>query len=969
MKLSTLLPGVDPASAEGAAEITGVTADSRAVKPGFIFFALPGSRTNGLRYVGEAVAAGATAVISEQPAATRIPGTAYFTVADARSTLAHSAAIWYGLQPSTMVAVTGTSGKTSVAEFTRQIFATLGHPAASLGTLGLVKPGSKTYGGLTTPDPLSLHKVLRDLAIEQVTHCALEASSHGLHQRRLDGVRLAAAAFTNLSRDHLDYHANVDEYFAAKMRLFTTLLEPGQRAIIAADSDVAARVSAVCAGRGLQVMTVGAKGDTIRLISADRDGFSTLMKVAHGERTYTIRLPLLGGFQVANALVAAGLALAVGEAPALVFSALETLRGAPGRLECVGVRREAPIFIDYAHKPDALEKALQTLRPLASRRLIVVFGCGGDRDPGKRSLMGEIAVRNADVTIVTDDNPRSENPASIRAAVLTRAPTAIEIGDRGIAIAHAVAMLDAGDVLLIAGKGHETGQIVGTLVLPFSDHEAVKMALAGQDVTTGEPLWSGLSLVSPLEARLSGALPYAVTGISIDSRTLVAGDLFCAIRGDNSDGHDFVRAAFGKGAAAAIVDEAHADVLRGTGALYVVSDTLRALERLGRTARERSKARIVAITGSVGKTSAKEALRLVLSQTAETHASTASYNNHWGVPLTLARMRRSARFGIFEIGMNHAGEIAPLTALVRPHVAIITTVAAVHMENFDSVEAIADAKAEIFGGLVRGGVAMIHRDIAQYERLLKHAKASPAGHVVSFGEDSGADARLLSAEPQADGTLIEADILGARIRYKLGAPGRHFAINSLAVLLAAKAVGLDLNIAAAALVQFRPPRGRGERIVLPTPSGPVTLIDESYNANPVSMRAALSLLGDTIPANQGRRVAVLGDMLELGPQAAAMHRELADVVARNKVDLLFTAGPLMRGLYEAVEPTVRGSWGPRSTDIEAHVLGAIHGGDVVMVKGSNGIRMGSIVSALKQRYDQMNPALLANEPFAGAIRL
>jgi murE/murF fusion protein len=969
MKLATLLPGVDPASAEGAAEVAGLTADSRAVRPGFVFFAVPGTRTHGLRYVAEAVAGGALAVISEQPAATPISGAAYFTVGDVRSTLAHSAAIWYGRQPATIVAVTGTSGKTSVAEFTRQILAKLGHGAASLGTLGLVKPSGQTYGGLTTPDPLSLHRLLRDLADEAVTHCAIEASSHGLHQRRLDGVHLAAAAFTNLSRDHLDYHSSVEEYLTAKLRLFTTLLQPGQPAVIAVDSEAGARVVAACLDRGLRVMTIGAKGDTIRLIDAERDGFATLLKLAHGDRAYTVRLPLLGGFQVSNALVAAGLALAVGEAPAPVFSALESLRGVPGRLECVGVRRTAPIFIDYAHKPDALEKALQTLRPLASRRLIVVFGCGGDRDPGKRPLMGEIAIRNADVAIVTDDNPRSENPAHIRAAILARAPTAVEIGDRGIAIAHAIAMLDDGDVLLIAGKGHETGQIVGTIVLPFSDHEAVQMALAGHEVTTGEPLWSGLSLVGPLEARLSGALPYAVTGVSIDSRTINPGDLFCAIRGDSSDGHDYVRAAFSKGAPAAIVDEAHADGLRGTGALYVVRDSLRALERLGRAARERSKARIVAITGSVGKTSTKEALRLVLSQVAETHASIASYNNHWGVPLTLARMRRTARFGIFEIGMNHAGEITPLTAMVRPHVAIITTVAPVHSEFFASVAAIADAKAEIFSGLVKGGVAMIHRDIAEYDRLLAHAKASPAGHVVNFGEDAGCDARLVSIEPQADGSLVTADILGARIVYKIGAPGKHFAVNSLAVLLAAKAVGLDLNRAAAALVQFRPPRGRGERLMWPTPTGPVTLIDESYNANPASMRAALALLGETEPSNGGRRIAVLGDMLELGPEAAAMHRELADAIAGGGVDRLFAAGPLMRGLFEAVSPSIRGLWGEQSADIEAAVLEAVQGGDVVMIKGSNSSRMGSIVSALKHRFERAARPLHATEQFAGALQL
>jgi UDP-N-acetylmuramyl-tripeptide synthetase/UDP-N-acetylmuramoyl-tripeptide--D-alanyl-D-alanine ligase len=964
MKLATLLPGVDPDSSEGAMEVSGITADSRAVKPGFVFFALPGTHTNGLRYVGEAIAAGAIAVVSEQPPIAPPAGAAFFTVGDVRVVLAQTAAIWYRDQPATVVAVTGTSGKTSVAEFTRQIFAALGHSAASLGTLGLVKPDGKTYGGLTTPDPLTMHRLLSELAAEGVSHVAMEASSHGLHQRRLDGVLVAAGAFTNLSRDHLDYHPSVEDYLAAKLRLFTTLLQPGEPAVIAADSEIAPRVIAACAERGLKVSSIGIRGETIRLVSAERDGFATQLKFLYQGQSHSLRLPLIGEFQVANALVAAGLALAVGEAAEPVFSAVEQLRGVPGRLELVGVRREAPIFIDYAHKPDALEKALQTLRPLAPRRLLVAFGCGGDRDRGKRPLMGEIANRNADVVVVTDDNPRTENPAQIRAAILARAPKAMEIGDRGMAIAQAVAMLDAGDVLLIAGKGHETGQHVGTLTLPFSDHEAVKMALAGQEVTTGEPLWTGLGLVAPLEARMSGAMPYAVTGVSIDSRTLVAGDLFCAIAGNNSNGHDYVRAAFSRGAAAAVVDEAHADGLRGTGALYVVRETLGALQRLGRAGRERSKARIIAITGSVGKTTTKEALRLVLSQAGETHASVASYNNHWGVPLTLARMRRTARFGVFEIGMNHTGEIMPLTAMVRPHVAIITTIAPVHVEHFTSVEAIADAKAEIFSGLVRGGVAMIHRDLAEYPRLLAHAKSSPAGHVVTFGEDDSSDARLLHAEPQPDGTLVSADILGVQLTYKVAAPGRHFAVNSLAVLLAAKAVGVDLQRAAATLAQFRPLRGRGERWRFATPEGAITVIDESYNANPVSMRAALAVLGETAPIGAGRRVAVLGDMLELGPDEAAMHRDLADALERHEIDLLFAAGPLMRGLYEAVPKAKRGLWGEQSADIQAAVLAAVQGGDVVMIKGSNGSRMGPIVGALKRRFDHAAGHVGSNGPAA-----
>jgi UDP-N-acetylmuramoyl-L-alanyl-D-glutamate--2,6-diaminopimelate ligase len=341
----------------------------------------------------------------------------------------------------------------------------------------VVTPDTQVYGSLTTPDPVELHRTLDALAGAGITHLALEASSHGLDQHRLDGIRVAVASFTNLSRDHLDYHATTEAYLAAKLILFERIVRPDGAAVIAADSAEAASVITAARRRGLDVMTVGRQGDGIRLVEDAIDGFAQTLWLAHGGRKYTVRLPLVGGFQVENALVAAGQAIATGGEPAAVLAALEHLEGAKGRLELVGRRNGAPIFVDYAHKPDALAKAIEALRPYVRGRLVVVFGAGGDRDHGKRPLMGAIAAGTADRVIVTDDNPRSEEPAKIRAAILAAAPGALEIGDRREAIRRAIGELGAGDVLLIAGKGHETGQIVGKQTLPFSDHEAVAAAL------------------------------------------------------------------------------------------------------------------------------------------------------------------------------------------------------------------------------------------------------------------------------------------------------------------------------------------------------------------------------------------------------------------------------------------------------------------------------------------------------------
>ncbi len=480
MRLADLLPDARLDARKGGIDIAGLSADSRKIKPGFLFVAIAGAKADGAYFARAAANAGAVAVAAEQKP-DGLPDTVIFVpVKNARRALALAAAKFYPRQPGTIAAVTGTSGKTSVGAFTRQIWATLGLSAASIGTVGVVSPKGEKYGSLTTPNSVELHHTLDQLAGEGVTHLAMEASSHGLDQYRLDGVRISAGAFTNLSRDHLDYHPTMEAYLAAKLRLFTDLVIPGGAAVIDVDDCYAGQVVEAAKARGLKVLTVGTHGDGIKLIGGSIDGFAQVIRFGHAGKTYKVKLPLVGAFQVQNAAVAAGLTIATGSEPARVFAALERLTGAKGRLELAGSKNGAPIFIDYAHKPDALAKALAALRPYASGKLTVVFGAGGDRDAGKRPIMGRIAAENADRVIVTDDNPRSEQAASIRAAILAAAPGATEIGDRAQAIRAGIASLKKGDVLLIAGKGHETGQIIGDRVVPFSDHEAVAAALQGK---------------------------------------------------------------------------------------------------------------------------------------------------------------------------------------------------------------------------------------------------------------------------------------------------------------------------------------------------------------------------------------------------------------------------------------------------------------------------------------------------------
>jgi UDP-N-acetylmuramoyl-tripeptide--D-alanyl-D-alanine ligase len=464
------------------------------------------------------------------------------------------------------------------------------------------------------------------------------------------------------------------------------------------------------------------------------------------------------------------------------------------------------------------------------------------------------------------------------------------------------------------------------------------------------PLWTTAAMTQAMRASGHGGLPEAVTGLSIDSRSITPGQAYFAIKGEIHDGHDFVAAALQAGAALAVVAAAQRDRFAADAPLLVVNDVLAALVELGIAARARLDARVIAITGSVGKTSTKEALRRVLEAQGPTHASTASFNNHWGVPLSLARCPATVRFAIFEIGMNHAGEIETLVSMVRPQLAVITTVEPVHLEFFAGIEAIADAKAEIFSGVEPGGAVVLNRDNSQFARLQARAEQLGISRIVSFGSDPASDARLLELSLQADCSAVHASILGHDVTYKLGMPGRHMAMNSLAVLAAASLAGADLALAALELSRIEPAAGRGARRTLELDDGEATLIDESYNANPASMAAALNVLGAAAIGPHGRRIAVLGDMLELGPTGAALHGGLVEAVKANRIDLVYCCGPLMRNLWDALSTGKRGGYAGSAVDLEAQVVAAIRAGDAIMVKGSLGSKMKTIVNGLEKHF-------------------
>ena len=466
-------------------EISGIACDSRHVQQGNVFVAISGSNQDGSAYIDAAIAKGAVAIVSDKPyPASLTNAVPYIKVLDARIALSQMSAQFYAGQPQTIVAITGTSGKSSVAEFVRQIFAKCGHQAACVGTLGITTDHGIEYGTLTTPDAVSLHKTLQSLHQQGVTHLAMEASSHGIEQHRLDGVKLAVCAFLNLGRDHLDYHQTMDAYFAAKMKLFDmAAVSKSNAAVVNLDGERGEQAAQYARDHGLNVVTVGKQAHDVTLIHSEQEKFSQKLTIEYQQKRFDVVLPLIGEFQTQNALMAAGIVIATGEPAEKVIPLIATLTGVKGRLEQVAISNGAMIVIDYAHKPEALMAVLDTLRPYTTGQLVCVMGCGGDRDAGKRPIMGEIAANKADIVIVTDDNPRTEDPEKIRAAIISgmkNTKNVFNIADRRHAIETAITMVKAGDILIIAGKGHETGQIIGQITLPFSDHDVVQKAVTAR---------------------------------------------------------------------------------------------------------------------------------------------------------------------------------------------------------------------------------------------------------------------------------------------------------------------------------------------------------------------------------------------------------------------------------------------------------------------------------------------------------
>ncbi len=901
---------------------------------GDIFPVVKGAKTDGIDFVPQAIEQGAAFLLADRDIEATVP---VILTQHLRRTIALAADVLHPTPNVQKIAVTGTNGKTSVAYFVQQILNKINKPAASIGTIGIVSPVYTADGHMTTPDSVTLHQSLELLNNKGVEYVVLETSSHGLDQDRVAAIDFIAAGFTNLTRDHLDYHQTMEAYMDAKIKLFSERLKPNGVAVINADVPEFERVSAAAKERGAQIYAYGANGKELQLLSRKpvSDGQDIVVSVFG--KTYAAHLNLFGDFQVMNILCAIGLCLATGTDVDSIMAILSELKAPAGRMERITTVNRSAVFVDYAHTPDALERVLFSLKPHTMHRLICLFGCGGNRDTGKRAQMGAIADRLADIVYITDDNPRMEEAADIRRQIKEACPKGIEISGRGAAINEALRSLETGDILVICGKGHETGQTVGTKVYHFNDKTVV---LSFAAAIHKEVLWRNSELEMALNTPVSPVIN--ATGVSIDTRTLDYGDLFIAIRGERTDGHHYVETAIEKGACACIVDHLIDNI--PPYRQIVVSDTMLALESLARFSRLRSDAVFIGITGSSGKTTSKEMLKAALSEQGRVFATAGNFNNEIGVPLMLARLPLDVEYAILEMGMNHFGEMAYLSELVRPHHTLITMTGAAHREYFKNDDEIAVAKGEIYAYAEQKGTAVLNIESAQYPYLRAEAQKSGIRHIVTFGEDSKADFEMTNCSVTPERTVIHLRWHATNYVYSIGFSGRHFAMNSLGVLALVDAVGAGVEQAMKTLADVKPLAGRGAAYPVTLPNGKtITLIDDAYNANPKSMEASLNTLG----VYNARRIAVLGDMKELGDEGKTFHTDLAPVIIQNGVDKVYAVGELMKSLYDVLPVERQGAWTETADEMCSVLTDTLHNGDVVLVKASNGMGLKKVITSLK----------------------
>ena len=925
--------------------VKGICFDSRKAKKDDVFFAIEGNKKSGIKFVNEAISKGVSAVIISKKKKFKNPNISIVKVANVRKSLSEACANFYKKKPKSIVAVTGTNGKSSVADFFFQILTLNKVPVASIGTLGIISKKYNRKTNLTSIDPLSLHQSLEILRKKKINNVILEASSHGLSQNRLDNLSIKAGIFTNLSHDHLDYHKNMKSYFNSKIYLFKNLLDKNSNIITDEENKEFKIIKNIANKRKIKKLTIGSNSGNIKILHNKYKEDKQIIKISVNSNIFLLKIPLIGYFQIKNLLMAILTASCCGINLNRILLQIKKIKPVPGRLECISnLNNNSSIILDFAHTPDALEQSLIALKKQFKKEIIIVFGCGGERDKKKRLNMGKIANKYCRKIFITDDNPRNENPKKIRTEIMNGCKElAIDIGSRKQAIKTAIKELRANEILLVAGKGHEETQDYGNKIINFSDKKVIKEIVNKRKSFFKKGYYQDFLLKKTFNNHNLKNPGY--DGVSINTKTIKKNDLFFSILGKKIDGHKFAEQAIKKGAIGTVISKKIKQLPRNK--IIKVKNTLSSLNNLAKITRDNTSSKIIGITGSVGKTTLKNLIAFALKNYGKVYHSPHSYNNKFGVPLSLCNLKKNTEYGIFEIVMDKKGEIEKLSKIVKPEIAIITNVSGAHFKNFNTLKDIAKAKAEIINNVSEDGSIILNKD-EKFFNLFSNKAKKKGINIVSFSSRKKADVFLLSIRRIKNYFRLKVNVKKRIFYFESKYGTNNFINNILACISVLSLLNLNLNNMKKNFARFGLPSGRGDITLIRKFNKKFKFIDESYNANPLSMLSAIQNMSFYKRKKNSKKIAFLGDMLELGKKSKKLHKELSTIINKSDIDRVFVYGKYIKKTFNYLSEIKKGKIFNNLKEAYSHFKSILSNNDLLMIKGSNATGLNQFSKNIKK---------------------
>jgi len=926
---------------------SGIAFDSSKVKKNNIFFAIKGNKSDGNNYINLAIRKGAKVIVSEKKNLKNLKNIIFITSRNVRKLLANISYKLLNKKPKTLIAVTGTNGKSSVADFYYQILELNSKKVASIGTIGVRCKDYKMNLENTTLDPIKLSFFLKYLNKKKIEYVIMEASSHGLKQNRLDGLLFDIGIFTNLSHDHLDYHKNMNDYLNSKLYLFNELIKKNGDVITDANIPELKKIENISLKKKMNLSLIFNKKKGVQLISHKFLNTKQILELKMNNTKYICELNLLGKIQIKNLLMASLAAYKSGIKFEKVIKVLPKIKSVEGRLEQIGeIKNNSKVILDFAHTPAALELALLNLKEQFPRNKInLVFGCGGDRDLKKRYLMGKIAERYSDNIYLTDDNPRNENPSKIRKDIRKGIKNLKikEFSNRKKAIHEAIMSLNTGDLLLVAGKGHEKFQDYGGKKFFFSDQKVILKSIKLKNSSLSNNLKLNI-IKEESGSKISKKL--VIKNICINSKIIRKNDIFFAIKGKRVDGNKFVKEALKKKSSLAIVDKI--DKKNTKSKQIKVQNTLNFLTKCSSIFRENINAKIISITGSCGKTTLKEMIGLILKKISKTTYSPKSFNNKYGVPLSLFNLKSNDNFGVFEVGMDKKGEINYLTNIIKPDLGIITNISYAHSKNFKSIKQIADAKAEIMNHIKKDGIIILNKDDSFYN-YHKNLAFKKKLKVISFGIKSKSSLIYLKKIKKVkDKYKLFISVNKISLIFYSQNDNKNHLYNILATLASISAYINIKDLKKNLFLNFETPHGRGDISKIRVKKKIFYLVDESYNSNPLSLKTAIENF-DKIESNGSKKYLLLGDMLELGKHSIKQHKLISNTINKTKINKVYVIGKYIKETFKGLRQNKKAKILNNKFGIFNLINNNLSNGDYLMIKGSNSTGLHKITNDLKQR--------------------